>query len=775
MKEALGLAVCGNEIRLAHLTNTQNTIRVTALETAYLKTPLDEKGQKKKVRKQSPQDNDGKNIFGLKEDEPDNTNQASGTDENMEVIFKLVSPFVQNKIKVGMNIPMSLANYQRLDHAGSGETFSKEAGAGAGVYGADDALPSLMHRTIDLDDGRQMSMSFEENSELLKILRSVNGFIGNKLFLNSLETSEMALINMVRASALASTEGTTVVIAIEDKLTRLIFMNGSKLLHISPVIHENASSPKLLEVISRKILFEQDELELAQLKTVLLTGRCNRIRAQPFFAKHFRPADVHYLHSDSLGQLPTDESQNETFSEYAVAIGLAWKQLQPQNAAFYPFDLLPRKVKEEQELFGIDWYSGALLGIAACLAFIFTWKIVEIRGEINEFKQQKVRYVNEISINRSTVDTALNLEAESRKYDKSLAFGDSLSTRYDEFLVFLQKLNSCISETGNIWVDEISKNDTAYVVKGASSNRKKIPIFAESLGRSTINTINRDKKVSRRIYRFDLSEIGIGSLYKDSRQVFYRPGSIWGEDAGKGDLLFTKNASSQSKTNLNPGSEKQLARERSNRSSNQKRYSASRKMNDTKLVAAKNSQFARGGEGTASVRQNSKVAQAQERNGKTILGKNKTVKSQEFFKATKTAAGAGPKQPIESGKFVAKNVDLTSSNATVSKRKNAKSTPVKKTSKTDVRKQIAGKYAIQVASSYSKSFATRFIKLIKEKGFRSILRSRFNETRQKTNYIVLIGPYSRLPEARNDLKKAKKELSSMMTSDIIITFQEDQR
>ncbi|RMD98517.1 MAG: hypothetical protein D6814_07440, partial [Calditrichaeota bacterium] len=131
MKEAIGLAVCGMEVRLAHLVNYKGLVRIKALDSAILKTPLDHWTQNE--NKKHPSEGDNPDVFGLKEEWND---KGSGSSKegiqgaNLEILYKLLYKHVTKKTRIAINVPLSTVSYQWLD--GSGESSLNQTAQQAG-------------------------------------------------------------------------------------------------------------------------------------------------------------------------------------------------------------------------------------------------------------------------------------------------------------------------------------------------------------------------------------------------------------------------------------------------------------------------------------------------------------------------------------------------------------------------------------------------------------------------------------------------------------------
>jgi hypothetical protein len=514
MKQALGLAVSGTEVRLAHLVTDKGQLRIESLERARLKTTLEYQSQGSDNANEPP--TEMKDAFGLKESpsgKPTGENADKQESANLEILYKLLEKYTRKKIKVAFNIPLSMTSYQRQDgsFAAAAQSLVERSG------GTDrEAGPNYGQETLKSQDGSTIVMFYERNPPTLSLLREINSFLHGNVYFGLMDTSEVALVNLARSSINLEPDKITTIVYIEDEFTRLIFLRGQDLFHVSSIIYEDASSPNILEVIYRKLLYEQDEAHIPEISTILLAGKSSRFNAREFFAGRFQEIMVGYLASELPGNSPTDDAQHATFSEFAVPIALAWKLLEPKHPAFIPLNLLPQELQDQQKVLKLSYHGYALLALTGLVAFFLTWQILRLRVQINSTRSKNSGLELKVKTNQATVDRVLTLEEELKRLRKNTALSDSLSQGHDEFLVFLQKLNASVESTGSLWVDEILKHTEGFEIKGTSLNREKIPLVAEKLEQAGLRRVTRSESGSRKVFLFELERYNSPSSFEFS-------------------------------------------------------------------------------------------------------------------------------------------------------------------------------------------------------------------------------------------------------------------
>jgi hypothetical protein len=330
----------------------------------------------------------------------------------------------------------------------------------------------------------------------------------------------------------------TAIIYIEDDFTRLIFLRGQDLFHVSSIIHENTASPDILEVIYRKLIYEQDEVQIPELSTIFLAGKSSRINAAEFFAAHFSAASVQYLSSSLVASSPATGNQAGLFSEFAVPIALAWKTLEPKSQAFIPTNLLPQDLLDQQQVLKLNYQGYVLLAITGLVAFFLTWQILNLNGSIREMRKKNAQLERLIANNQETVDRVHELDNQCQRLSKSMALADSLSRGHDEFLIFLRNLNAGLGKVGNIWVDEIVTRGDGFSVQGSSMNRDAIPLLAEKLGNASLRQMTRMEADKQKWFGFSLERSNTPDSLKALAQGLSTIDAA--RYAGNGKLILSK-------------------------------------------------------------------------------------------------------------------------------------------------------------------------------------------------------------------------------------------
>lgn len=742
MRTAIGLAISGREVRLAILGSEKEQLSILGLDTIFLDSSLEYQFDEENFIDNAP-NTDAKDVFGLKdtlnENATDKGSQKHGN-TNLEILYKFLFRHVAKKTKVALNIPVSMAKYQRLDSTEFKQ--SEESKEKPGGIGAEDGFNSEQH-LLKLADGSTINLTHDQYPPFLSIMREVNDFLGKKLYFGLMDTTELALANIARSSQYTQPGKISVIVYIEDEFTRLIFLEGQELLHISSVINENAASPQVLDVISRRLMYEIDEAKIPEIDTILLAGRCSRIRAKSFFTEHFERAEVDFLSSTQAGNLPVEhDKQNERFSEFAVAIALAWKQLEPKNPTFFSLNLIPQELKDQQEILKLDRNGYALLAITGLIAFFITFQIISVRSEVSNIKNKSMSLQQEIDYTKRAVNEVLDIDDERKQLETNLSLADSLAKEHNSFLVFLKKLNASVQRTGDIWVNEISKNGATYSLNGSSSSRLKIPVLADKLGGAVLKKVTREKSDQNQFYHFSMDGIKAEKGEESASEAFSLANFTTFPNFTRD--LFTGNISPVQSTpvkteRVSPpaNSPASNGRNMSNLQINNTSTSRTRNSNSTINQQSKSGYAAKNpdiGKRTADFAQANKPVPSNS-------GSNHSSFSKAPEKPKLAQDGASNHSKESNGMTINHQNGVSSYTSSSNSEVKAKTNLQTRSLADERQSNPAKRYFIEVAQSEDRNYAERFATACRSKGLRTSVANYFDRNKGKQIYRVVLGNY----------------------------------
>ena len=507
--EAVGIAINGREVKIAHVHRDKDRLAVDYLESAVLTSDMEHELRKKAEEEAAPSYiQNEEDIFSQKNplESKASSEKESSLRENVDVLYSLLRKFSGRRIKVAFNVPPSRVSFQELDtHLDYNKnefkgTLRKKIENWKQGFNAIDNVSVITRK-----DGTLCNVSCEiKEPPILDILEQLNTFFKGNLVLSLMDPNEVSLVNLARNSYDFRDESKiTVIVEIETEFSRIIFMKGEDLLTASPIIPESFN-PDIFSIVYSKIIYELDNLNIPEANNVLLAGKASTNAAKTFFGKKFPDAKVGFIISQPLAENLSSQFSREDLSDYAIPISSAWKVIQKKEKGFIPTNLLPSQIIERQKVLSLPLAGYLILVLLGISAFILTWKITAKKIEVSSLKTKNQELVERINSSEETVRKVHELEDQIGKITKRLVLSDSLSYGSDRLLIFLDRLNLSVSKIKSVWIEEVKNTKNGILIKGMSLKRGDIPKISEELGNARINKLTRSKAGNQRLFSFEM-------------------------------------------------------------------------------------------------------------------------------------------------------------------------------------------------------------------------------------------------------------------------------
>jgi hypothetical protein len=508
-KYAIGLAVNGNEIRAAFLSLVRGRACIEALESTKLDTPLENIQQPENKHESI---NDLEKAFDipepkLHEDDQTVSSEKSPKDNNIGLIYSLVDRFQHLKTTVAVNTPVLTVKYDFLD----GETVAKDKNLKKkikeriNIWGKDEADSARRSNYIEVSDGKILQIDYEHHPPIIELVEDVNQFRAGNMSLVLMDSNELALVDLVKEIYKFKKDEITAIVYVEQDFSRVIFLKGKNIYHITPIIHKGSMSTDVLEVIYSRIIFAQDHYFLPEINKILVAGHSSKLKAKYFFRQKFPYAITGYLNSRKIQSNLRFKDRGLLFSRYAIAIALAWKALQ-KNVVKSKSNLLPEYLLERHKMPKLALHGYVLLVMLALTAFGFTWVLVTKNLDLRSVKRKVISMKTQIENNKSLTERIRSFDNQIIALEKKISLVNDHSKGYDDTIEFFNLLNGAVAGTGDIWLKEFSKQGKVVTITGISRQREKIPGLANALGGANLKKVTRSTMNESRVFEFQLEK-----------------------------------------------------------------------------------------------------------------------------------------------------------------------------------------------------------------------------------------------------------------------------
>lgn len=507
-RHAIGITINGNEVRAAFLTLVRGKARIKALESIKLEDTLENL-----ENEGSEAINDLENAFDIQEprheqddEENEDFSSHSSKDKNVSLVYTLLDKFQNLKSYVAINTPHLTVKYDYLD---SDQIPGKKKGGffkgKVDIWDGGQEDNSRRSVYLPISDNKHLEVNYEYHPSSIELLEEVNQFRSSNLNLVLMDTNELALVDLVKEIYKFEKDDITAIVYIEQDFSRVIFLKGREIYHITPIVHKGSMSNDVLEVIYSKMIFAQDHYFIPEFTKILVAGHSSRLKAKYYFRQKFPSAITGYLNSKKIESDLRFKDRGLLFSRYAVPIALAWKALQ-KNIIKSKSNLLPDYILESKTIPKLALHGYVLLIFMAATAFFFSWALVKKNIEIaaveNDVKQMRTQIKN----NASLTNRVHSFDDKIISLERRITLVDSFSKGYDETISFLRKLNEGVGKTRDIWITDLRKNEQSINIVGMALQRNKIPQLVREIGGANLKKQTRANFNGRDIYAFQIEK-----------------------------------------------------------------------------------------------------------------------------------------------------------------------------------------------------------------------------------------------------------------------------
>ncbi|MFQ5640718.1 MAG: SPOR domain-containing protein [bacterium] len=524
-KYAVGITVNGNEVRAAFLSLVRGKASIQVLESTKLDEPLE---SNQEAGQQGGSLNDLEKAFDIVEPHMDTeaNEESPSTDTTASInsvsqIYSLLDRFQNFRTSVAINAPVLTVKYDTIaaESIPHDKRRKKKLKDRIEFWGSEDEKVRDT-KYLNIAEDKVLQVDYEYHPPIVDVIEEVNQFRSGKLDLVLMDTNELALVGLVAEIYKLKKDEMTAVVYIEEDFSRIIFLKGKDIYHITPIIHKGSMSKDVLEVIYSRMIFAQDQHMIPELNKILVAGHSSKLKAKYYFRQKFPSAITGYLNSKKIHSNLRFKDRGLLFSRYAIPIALAWKALQKRVIKSKDTNFLPEYLLEKQRIpkFAIHGYLMFILN--ALTAFTFTWLIVSKNIEIKKVEGRVQSLKTQIDNNRSLTERVRTFDSQIIYLEKKIALVDSFSQGYDEMIELLNTLNREIQRSGNVWLTELKQQNKKVEIKGIAGRREKIPALAKALGEANLKKVTRSELHDTKVFTFQLDK-KVESTGKKARSALF--------------------------------------------------------------------------------------------------------------------------------------------------------------------------------------------------------------------------------------------------------------
>jgi TolA-binding protein len=497
-----GLYQDGLSIKLAELALIDNKVTITRLARTTLPAPLYEEVEE--PPKELEELEDELEISETQKPEAKEEKPKTGKSALQEFLL----PFSLERGKIAINAKEENVSYHILEPITAKPKEIKKKIQQELLSKPDMKFGNATFDYIHNAKGEIIAILHKGENELLNALRELNNIIAKKRFVFSLmDTNAIALMNLVRRNYALESEEYTWIVYIDQEYKVGIVMKGKEYETSFPIIITGINgSREIREIVFSKLMMEQDVSNLPTPQYLLLAGDNVSQKEVQFFQEKYPNTSVEILVTQNLEIYAANNKQvtKEQIGEYAIPIALAWQALEPQNKDFFPINLLPANIIEEQKHFKIAWHGFLAMVAIFVFALIGTVQYQSSIQQINEARSRNFAKETELKRYQSVAEQIENLQREIAILEQNMSKTKHLTENRNLWYYILYKIAGSISTNRISWINDLRAEKDGFKVNGYTTERANILGFSTLFPNGKINHVSNLTIMDVPVWEFNI-------------------------------------------------------------------------------------------------------------------------------------------------------------------------------------------------------------------------------------------------------------------------------
>ena len=446
---------------------------------------------------------DEENIMDIDDMASDIDSETAARNEVL--VYNILTDLDSSKIRMSVNIPSGSTIFQILKDLDFSSIKKKDL-----KIIVDDRLEALYgspkgadyYSSTIRDDGSLLLVSIDDDPQVLQLIHKAESIYRGKVTINEVLPDESLIIGLFRSNYEVDAESITALIQYSEESCRVIFLKGSDLLIISPIIPEGSSSRKFLNTVFSKILFQLDTGEVPNLDRIILCNNHLGDTALEFFEDRFPDIEVSdFIFNDEI--FDTNGFEPGVIASFTSAISLAWADAGFKKESYPDISFLPSYVKDRQKIFKLQWHGFILVALIISVFPITNYFYIGNSTNIDGLRDNVSSRKAEIRVLENTVQEYNRISSELEAIQTRLVLLDELSEGTLRWSVNLDLMNKGIDNIDSIWLTNFTDTGESGIdVNGIALYRNRIPMIADMFHKAVLKDVERTLIRDREVFSF---------------------------------------------------------------------------------------------------------------------------------------------------------------------------------------------------------------------------------------------------------------------------------
>ncbi|MBK7105423.1 MAG: hypothetical protein IPH62_09075 [Ignavibacteriae bacterium] len=359
---------------------------------------------------------------------------------------------------------------------------------------------------IKIDEKTLHSVFLREDNPSVNFINAWAAHNGRRYYkISTIKNSETALANYVIKINKFFDEDFTLIINTGHESSKLIFLKGSKLLHIGSSLDIGTQNIHTYDVYFSKILLEMENGGIPRLDNVILCGEDKSENLVLSFYGTFPEANVTELKFDNMDTSSLNEEQIENLAAFAFPLAAGIEFFESKGNKHVGINFLPKYIVENQKAIQFGWHALLVFPLLFAATFFFTFQILENNKKIAEQRMEIERLKLLKAQNELIIAEMDQLTTKISKFDETQAILDSATAGTEIWGNMLTNVSDFMERRRNFWIAGLETNvDQTVAVKGYTLNRNVLTEFADANNSSLLNTVTFEPLRETKSYSYSL-------------------------------------------------------------------------------------------------------------------------------------------------------------------------------------------------------------------------------------------------------------------------------
>ncbi len=359
------------------------------------------------------------------------------------------------------------------------------------------------------EDNSYIGVSHEGNMELLEQIISINRMLSKKRYHYSfVQPNEIALINALRFNYEINHQDISAIIHISKDYTQVTLTQGYNLLTDLPLINEGHEASDLINTVISRIMLERSHIGVTSIQNYFICGEGLKDAMIEFIKERAPEANVEFM----IPKRIYDQNNNlkkyddKTLAEYIIPIMLSLVASNiPGTSHLIKVNFLPKQLKEQQNIFSINYLGFTVLGLLLISGLISINMYIENMTVISSTNIEISNIRKQLTIAQSRLENVYAMSDQIEKLERNLERTNRYLGNKNQWHYILEEISRTLRSNPLSWLTSLRNDENGFRVAGITNNRRNIVRLSEIFPQAVVYQTTKNEIEGQQVWNFEIS------------------------------------------------------------------------------------------------------------------------------------------------------------------------------------------------------------------------------------------------------------------------------